>query len=154
LRSARKCDHLAQPSRRLGLCAVSSSLIRLGCDLELVEPRAKAFVEDYFTFEERDFVSRSPGRHHDRLITLLWSAKESTLKALREGLRLDTRCVVVRPDLQQPRGWTNLQVHCRNGELFYGWWREQRRILRTVVADVCSDQPIELHSPAATRLLA
>jgi 4'-phosphopantetheinyl transferase len=154
--SGRPANMIISLSHRDGiaLCTLSSVPLRLGCDVELVEPRSMAFVEDYFTFEERDFVSRSPRRDHDCLITLLWSAKESALKAMREGLRLDTCSVVVRPDLRQPKGWTSLQAYRRSGEIFYGWWREESGILRTVVADVCSNQPIELHSPAAARLSA
>lgn len=38
--------------------------------------------------EEQELVARAPER--DELVALLWSGKESALKALREGLRLDT----------------------------------------------------------------
>ncbi len=138
----------------ISLCVLSSVPVRLGYDLEVLERHSMAFVEDYFTFEERDFVSRSPTQDHDRLITLLCSAKESALKAMREGLRLDTCSVIVRPDARQPKGWTSLQAHCRSGEFFHGWWREEGGILRTVLADACSNQPIELALPAVSRLLA
>ena len=69
----------------------------MGCDLEMIEPRSDAFVADYFTVEEQALVARASAADRSRLLALLWSAKESALKALRAGLRLDTRCVIVIP---------------------------------------------------------
>ena len=63
----------------------------LGCDLEVIEPRSEEFVADYFTTEEQKMVSQAPIADRSKLLALLWSAKESALKALREGLRFDTR---------------------------------------------------------------
>lgn len=64
----------------------------LGCDLELIEPRELNFVHDFFTPGELAAVQAlPPGPDRDTLITVIWSAKEAALKALREGLRLDTR---------------------------------------------------------------
>lgn len=63
----------------------------LGCELELVEPRNDAFVADYLTAPERAAVRAAAAADRPLLVALLWSAKESTLKALRTGLRLDTR---------------------------------------------------------------
>ena len=63
--------------------------------LELIEPRSEAFVADYFTAEEQALVARVSASNRPQLCALLWSAKESALKALHEGLRLDTRSVTV-----------------------------------------------------------
>jgi 4'-phosphopantetheinyl transferase len=64
----------------------------LGCDLELIEPRELNFVHDFFTPGELAAIQAlPPGPDRDTLITVIWSAKEAALKALREGLRLDTR---------------------------------------------------------------
>jgi len=84
-------------SHRAGsaLCAVAPSGAALGCDLEIIEPRSDGFVADYFTPEEQALVAEAPAPDRPRLSALLWSAKESALKALRAGLRLDTRCVTV-----------------------------------------------------------
>ncbi len=85
-------------SHRAGeaLVAVARRGVRLGCDLELIEPRSDAFVADYLTEAERARVSGAPMADRDLLANLLWSAKESALKLLREGLRRDTRSVEVR----------------------------------------------------------
>jgi 4'-phosphopantetheinyl transferase len=65
----------------------------------------------------------------------VWSAKESALKALREGLRLDTRDVVVSPGDQMADGWTGLQVEYTNGGLrMPGSWRFHAGHVLTIVA--------------------
>ena len=86
-------------SHRSGIaaCAVAISGVEIGCDLEIVEPRSDAFVADYFTIEEQALVARASAADRDRILALLWSGKESALKALRAGLRLDTRSVIVIP---------------------------------------------------------
>jgi 4'-phosphopantetheinyl transferase len=71
-------------------CLLGDTAGRIGCDLELVDPRSAAFVRDYFTAAERAFVGADP-----LAANLLWSAKESALKVLRTGLRRDTRTVEV-----------------------------------------------------------
>ncbi len=130
------------------MCAVAWSGVDLGCDLEVIEPRSEAFVADYFTQDEQALVAQVGGAERDRLLTLLWSAKESALKALREGLRLDTRSVAVTPvdgafDLN---GWSPLQV-CADGRSFQGWWQPAHSVVRTIVADPPSDSPILLNTP-------
>jgi 4'-phosphopantetheinyl transferase len=81
----------------VAICAVAARGVYLGCDVELVEPHGHAFVADYFTAKEQARIAREPAKNRSRLVTLLWSAKESALKALRAGLRLDTRSVIVAP---------------------------------------------------------
>lgn len=134
----------------IAACAVTTSEAQIGCDLEMVEPRSDAFVADYFTSEEQALIARAPADDRPRLLALLWSAKESALKALHEGLRLDTRSVIVSPlnpsyDLN---GWSPVQVRYTGGQLFHGWWQLQRNILRTVVASPAPDSPTPLTVPA------
>jgi 4'-phosphopantetheinyl transferase len=85
-------------SHRAGraLCALSPALSpSIGADLERIEPRAEAFVNDFFTEDEAARVWACPESSRDTLVSLIWSAKEAVLKALREGLRLDTRVVEI-----------------------------------------------------------
>jgi 4'-phosphopantetheinyl transferase len=128
------------------ICAVAPAAAKLGCDLEQIEPRSKAFVSDFFTAEEQWLVARHFSPDRPWLLTLLWSAKESALKALGEGLRLDTRCVVVRPvesgfDLN---GWSPLQVRHAAGHIFHGWWQKADDMVRTLVAVPAPASPIRL----------
>lgn len=129
----------------IAACAVAGSKMALGCDLETIEPRSAAFLSDYFTAEEQRLVV-SGGASRDLLLTLLWSAKESALKALHTGLRLDTRCVVVSPsNVSSDAGaWRWLQVRHISGQVFDGWWKQSRGLVRTVVADQASAAPIPL----------
>lgn len=115
------------------LCAVAVSNIALGCDLELSEPRSSAFIADYFTEEEQSLISERP-----HIVTLLWSAKESALKALRVGLRLDTRSVQVHLN----PGAAAFRVTC-DGQSFEGLWRATGNLVQTIVADRLFT-PIEL----------
>jgi len=142
------------------ICAVTRSGVDMGCDLEMVEPRSAAFVADYFSMEERALVARASAPDRDRLLAMLWSAKESALKALHAGLRLDTRSVIVDPcatscDLN---GWSPLRV-CYSGgrstefgstadRVFHGWWQQSDNIVRTVAADPPPDPPIPLNISA------
>lgn len=139
----------------IALCLVGSES-SIGCDLEMVERRGDAFVGDFFTANEQTLIGRTPAEDRPLLVTLLWSAKESTLKALHVGLRLDTTCLDVSPihadsrqhgeDLRQnagvafrsataPAGWSPLDVRHDGGHVFSGWWRHADHMVRTVIFD-------------------
>jgi 4'-phosphopantetheinyl transferase len=135
-------------SHRAGtaLCTVGPGR-NFGCDLELVEPHSAAFVDDYFTAEERALIVDTPLSDRPLLLALLWSGKESALKALRVGLRVDTRCMSVSPNLTVPataadsRTWRPLRVRYSPPQNFSGWWRLETDLVRTVVSDA------PLHAP-------
>ena len=129
------------------LCTLAPPEINFGCDLETVEPRSDAFVADYFTVDERNLIARSSKQERPLLLALLWSAKESALKALRVGLRFDTRCMSVSPvDDWHPTGnpdaWNSLSVRYSAGRVFHGWWRLQDHLVRTVVSDLPLPIPV------------
>ena len=134
----------------IAACAVVMSGAEMGCDLEIVEPRSDAFVADYFTAEEQALVARASAADRPWLLALLWSAKESALKALHEGLRLDTRCVVVSPfdESIALNGWSPLRVRYTGGVVFHGWWQLAETVVRTVVGLPAPDSPIPLTIPA------
>jgi 4'-phosphopantetheinyl transferase len=137
-------------SHRAGvaLCAVTPSSTALGCDLEVVEPRSNAFAADYFTVEEQALLSQTPVSDRAVLLSLLWSAKESALKALHQGLRLDTRSVTVELDPNTKpsgsSGWLPLQVRHANGSIFHGCWFVSGRLLRSMVAAAPSLNPVPI----------
>lgn len=96
---------------------------RIGIDLEVVEPRSAAFLDDYFTRSERAFVADQPSERRDELANLIWSAKEAALKVQQVGLRADTRTVDV--DLRSDQvvdGWSAMTVMGSGGPM-PGWWR-------------------------------
>lgn len=135
------------------ICAITHSHAVLGCDLEQIEPRSSAFVADYLTAEEQLRVSQASDAERDLLVTLFWSAKESTLKALGVGLRADTRSATVSladPALPsahehwepqpialagvQPARWDRLLVRTSGGEELHGWWTRQDHAVETFIA--------------------
>ena len=112
----------------------------LGCDVELVEPRTARFVQDYFTPAERDLAAAAGAAERDLVVNLVWSAKESALKALRCGLRADTRSVEVclpslRSAVSKPEAWHPMTVRLRDGGRLRGCWSHSDGFIRTVVAD-------------------
>ena len=153
----------------IAVCAVAPSSVALGCDLEIVETRSDSFTADYFTEEERELVARACADDRPRLLTVLWSGKESALKALRLGLRIDTRSVevslddverssaegglrrdadsVFAPWLQGARRWLLFHVRCSGGQVFHGWWQNTENIVRTLVTAPRSAPPILLQIP-------
>ena len=118
-------------------CAlVGPSGAALGCDLELVEPRPDGFAADWFTTAEQDLIGRAPANDRDRLVTLVWSIKESALKALGVGLRADTRDVVATIDDGSCRdGWRPVSAIDHDGRGFAGWWRALDDAVLVVLAD-------------------
>ena len=144
----------------VAMCAVAPSGIALGCDLELVESRSDAFVHDYFTAEEQEILYGVRESERPWLVTLFWSAKESALKALQQGLRLDTRSVVVRlPQVEEHLGnrrnwtsdiypqvpdtlWNRFDVICRDGLRFQGWSQYTDNFVRTIVSTSACAQPM------------
>jgi 4'-phosphopantetheinyl transferase len=126
-----------------GLCAVAPHGTHIGCDLELIECRSQAFVEDYFTGEERILIEQARPNDRAAIVSLLWSAKESVLKAMQAGLTLDTREVTVKlPAVNLiPGSWERFQAFCKCAS-FFGWYRYIKRFVVTVAANEIFDQPI------------
>ena len=115
----------------------------LGCDLEIVEPRSEAFARDYFTAEEQERVAQAGPADRWRLLALLWSAKESVLKALRAGLRIDTRSIAADPAITQTPGaddWRPLRAYYQD-IIFHGWWRQTDTLIRTAIASPAAVRP-------------
>ncbi|HYU58554.1 MAG TPA: 4'-phosphopantetheinyl transferase superfamily protein [Actinomycetota bacterium] len=120
----------------LAACAVAPANAALGCDLEVVEARSAGFVADFFTEDERALVEAAPPARRHLLAALVWSAKESALKALRTGLRSDTRSVEVSVEPGTAGAWSPLAVRDRSADRrLRGWWRAVDEAVLTVVAD-------------------
>ena len=140
-------------SHRCGqaVCALAVSRLALGCDLELIEARSDSFVTDYFTDQEQEFIGGMESTDRNQCVTLMWSAKESALKALRSGLRLDTRdVIVVLSDkgscLRTSSGnhWFELKTICSSGQILTGWWKHSGCFVKTIVASPIPKLPIDL----------
>jgi 4'-phosphopantetheinyl transferase len=130
------------------VCVVAPPDVAVGCDLELVEARTDAFIQDWLTERERTAVLRAGADRH-LLANLIWSAKESALKVLQTGLRRDTRSVEV--EILDPDGhthWSRLLVRAEEGLTFPGWWRRYNDFLLTVTAGTDHDPPVSLETPS------
>jgi 4'-phosphopantetheinyl transferase len=133
-------------------CLVTAPAAAGGCDLELVETRAPVFIADWFTESERRLVASAASGARDLVVTLVWSAKESALKALRCGLRRDTRSVEIIQLVLQEGGWCRLQVRdAESGETLHGWWSRVGDLVLTVVTGQSSPAPTGLRQPTDDR---
>lgn len=113
----------------------------LGCDIEWIEHREQSFVSDFFTAQEMRAVMATPVEQRDCRVTGIWSAKESVLKALRTGLRIDTRRITCQfaPDDFMAREWSPLMVMMMDSGLveqfpgaWYAWWQVQDGFVLTM----------------------
>jgi len=127
------------------VCLLLEGTARVGCDLELVEPRSAGFVADWFTPAEREYVAATG--QTDLVANLIWSAKESALKVLRTGLRRDTRSVEVTVAAPGADGWGELTVLSVDGGRLAGWWRREGRFLLTVAIATAGPPPVALDDP-------
>lgn len=133
-------------SRDRSLCAAGPGDLAVGCDLEWVEPREESLIRDYFTAEEILLSTQFPESERALVVNLIWSAKETTLKILREGLRRDTRSVTVFPDLggddNEWHAWTGRCL--QSSRRFYGWWRTSGGYVYTLGSEKPTSLPIQL----------
>jgi 4'-phosphopantetheinyl transferase len=129
-------------SERFAFCAISEHEAALGCDLEFIQQHGDNFAEDYFVDEEKALLSRFPELNEDVVLTLIWSGKEAALKALRQGLRRDTRSVVVSLNWLEGSddSWNALSVRClESSRIFGGRWRIFQNFVQTIVSDPPED---------------
>lgn len=137
-------------SGELALACVGPEGSWLGCDLEVIEARSPEFIADFFCPEEQALIAAAPAEEWPLLATLIWSAKESALKALRQGLREDTRSArVVLVGDPPDAGWGRLRVEraeggCPGPAAFEGWWRVEDGAVLTVVAAGRERSPLTL----------
>jgi len=133
------------------LCSVASADICVGCDLEAVQPRSDEFVADYFTKEEQGLLGRVAPVDGPLFATLIWSAKESALKVIRQGLRRDTRSMVVVLDPESKEsGWKTVMIRCAEStRRYHGWWLVIGDFVLVISADAPTGKPFDLRQETA-----
>jgi 4'-phosphopantetheinyl transferase len=119
------------------LAVVGEPDTALGCDLELIEPRSRAFVTDWLAPPEQALVASAVASRRDLVANLLWTGKEAAAKVLREGLRLDVRGAVATPDGLDSRTteWRPLTVAWAAGPRVTGWWRAEPEWVMAVAGE-------------------
>ncbi len=129
-------------SNKRAFATVSQGTGALGCDIELVEPRSPAFIETYFTAAEAERIQRVGPGDRDTLVTMIWSAKESTLKALRTGLQADTRSVEVIDDgVIRDSGWNTARTTAARAGAFSCLWRRDGQFVLSFVTRAPIETP-------------
>jgi len=122
--------------------------LRVGVDLERIAPRSPGLVRDFFRAEEAAAWDALPADARAPFATAVWSTKESVLKALRIGLRADTRSVGIllshrnaspKDGLPPPEGggWKGFTASIDpalpgGGRPLSGYWREEKGFVLTV----------------------
>ena len=126
--------------------------LRLGADLERLEPRPESVIHDYFTPGEQRLAAAQP-----EAATLIWSLKESMLKALGTGLRVDTRRVeALCLDGDQVGGWRTVRVTEAGMENrpWRAWWQRRGDFVLTMTAFAAGEQEISLVEQSASLTFA
>lgn len=136
-------------SAKNALCGYTRNQgLAVGVDLEQIEPRSPEFIKDYFTDQEVAQIKQCPPDIQPLASTLIWSAKESALKALRKGLRLDTRSVEVGlGDLMGvgvSSSWQPITIDAK-GWTWRSWFRADQVVAYTMAATGAVD-PMEFIS--------
>ena len=136
-------------SHRAGraIAAVDDAPRVVGCDIECVEPRSDAFLQDWLAPAEQALVSGASGEAARALAAnLVWTAKEAAAKVRRAGLRLDVRQAVVVPagEPAVDGAWHALRVEWRDRGPTPGWWRAEPGWVMTLAAEPAGDEPRRL----------
>jgi 4'-phosphopantetheinyl transferase len=130
-------------SHGVAVAALGPAGSRVGVDLERIEERPAAFFGDWFTAAEQAFVSAAGPAGAALAATLVWSAKETVTKALREGLRIPAKAVEVAPERGSGDGtWRPFQARGPGAEAWRGWWRAEGGFVLSAVADPPSGPPV------------
>ena len=132
------------------LAVVADAGCEVGGDLEVVEPRSRAFVCEWLAAAEQAVVATAADGERHRLANLMWTAKEAAAKVRREGLRLDLRHAVTElPDVKgSTPSWRPLSVSWPNGPTIAGWWREDPGWVMAVASEPPPAPPRELRDSA------
>jgi 4'-phosphopantetheinyl transferase len=127
-------------SHGVAVAAIGPPGSRVGIDLEKIEERPVSFLGDWFTSGEQAFVVASDAP--PLAATLVWSAKEAVMKALREGLRIPAKRVDAAPVAGPDDGsWRVFSARGPEAETWRGWWRTLDGFVLSAVADPPSGEP-------------
>ncbi|MFN2135203.1 MAG: 4'-phosphopantetheinyl transferase family protein [Candidatus Promineifilaceae bacterium] len=120
----------------------------LGADIEAVQRRPDGFADQFFSPAEIASLQHAPDADRVWLSTAIWSGKEAVLKAIRVGLRVDTRhlsCLVGGGAADEAR-WRPFAVSWNNPQWLstmpplQGWWRRWHDFILTLA--VSGTQPM------------
>ncbi|GIV66054.1 MAG: hypothetical protein KatS3mg047_0447 [Bellilinea sp.] len=134
------CLSISHRGERVAAAYTAHEDILIGIDLEWIEERHPAFLQDYFTGDEIVWVNTGQPNEQAARTTLLWSAKEAALKALRLGLAVDTRMIEVRSAFEnEMESWQSLNYTSdlpEEGTHLIGWWQQRGNYMITLAINL------------------
>lgn len=133
------CLSLSHRENQAAAAYIADGDVFVGIDVEWIEERHSAFLQDYFTEKEIEWVTAVAKPEQPLRTTLIWSAKEAALKSLQLGLAVDTHTVEVHPlEGELLQGWQPLNF-CSNlpeeGYQLHGWWQQRGNFMITIVVN-------------------
>jgi len=124
-------------SHNAGWVAVcqSDSELRIGIDLEEIRSRDPAFLTDYFSQAEQEQIMNGGIHTLDFRTNLIWSAKESVLKAISTGLGTDPLKVEIDGlhSFEKKNGWSVLSAGYPEDKTQTSWKIYYRNRIDTVL---------------------
>lgn len=129
------------------LAAYSPDDIRFGVDLELIEYRSIDFVRDFFTTAEVQQATIGAPDQKIVATTIIWSAKGVVLKAISEGLRIDTRKIEIHfsPETSNGARWNRLDITSADVKIPSQrlLWRKEGDFIQTLCILESPDQELK-----------
>lgn len=115
--------------------AASIDNVALGADVERIRDFAEHTWEAFLTPQEKEFIAMAPKQERERLRTLAWSLKESTLKALGVGIRkhparIDTARALAADESSQD----SIMINGVVSHSFVQLWKIEDTFIATTVA--------------------
>jgi 4'-phosphopantetheinyl transferase len=129
------------------LCGHTSSVESgFGLDLEMIESRSLEFVQDFFSNQEIKKYHGLSDQERNEYATLVWSAKESFLKAVGVGLSIDTKKIEIVDASRKSNNsvWSECLVvfNAQKGLFYRILWQRVGNFIWTVC--VPASQPFQL----------
>ncbi|HYN40656.1 MAG TPA: 4'-phosphopantetheinyl transferase superfamily protein [Thermoanaerobaculia bacterium] len=136
-------------SHGVAVAALGPAGVLLGVDLEAIEKRPAGFLGDWFTPAEQAFVAEAEAEavagEAALAATLVWSAKESVMKALREGLRIPPKAVEISTGRGPADGaWRPFAARGPGQDAWHGWWKAEAGFVLCAVASPASGPPLPI----------
>lgn len=114
-------------SQGLAFCSLQELTPRegFGIDIEYASPRPSLFVDTFYNAQEQKHLAAYQGKEHTQAVTAIWSLKESVLKALGHGLRMDTNKITVQLSPPPWNQWNHqhIQIPSMPGIQVQSWMR-------------------------------
>lgn len=123
----------------------------LGADIEVIAPRSKHLLEDFYTSAEREYLHALESAEQARAATIIWCIKEAALKARRTGFHESATSVAVGViDSSCEYVWKRAQVILKDGTRPEAFWRlSADSSLAMAIVRISGKQPARRPDPSS-----